>query len=131
MVVIAAILFGSNLTTTCLALGLALLVPRVIAPPISTLFHALARLILGRRLHYHRVTGKCTGNVAVARHELAIADLAFEAHTTAVTACREMNESSGGNPGAVRLQSGCFPTFCDVPAPLWVKLFVSELLTSR
>jgi hypothetical protein len=114
-----------------LALRLALPVLCVTALPGITLRDTLARLVASRRPHHHRVTGKYTENVVAARHEQAVADLAFDAYTIALTACREMNESSGSNRGAVRVQFGCFPTLCDFSAPLWVKLSVSELLTSR
>ncbi|MGH3187852.1 MAG: hypothetical protein ACRDPY_36605 [Streptosporangiaceae bacterium] len=128
--VAAQTLFGIDLTIMCLTLGLALPVLCVTALPSITLFDTLARLVLSQRLKY-RVRGKCTDNVVAARHELAVGDPAFEARTTAVTACREMNGSFGSNPGAVRVQFGCFRTLCDSLAPLGVKLSVSELLTSR
>ena len=104
----------------------------VTALPGITLSDTLARLVLSQRLHHHRVTGECTDNVVAARHKLlAVARIAFEAHTAVVTACREANRSFSSNLGAVRVQFGCFLTLCDFPTPLWVKLCVSELLTSR
>jgi hypothetical protein len=118
-------------TSGRLALGLALPVLCVTAPPSITLRDTLARLVASRRPHRHRVTGKYTDNVVAARHEQALADLAFKAYTTVLTACREMNGSSGSNRGAVWVQFGCFPTLCNFSTPLWVKLSVSELLTSR
>jgi hypothetical protein len=87
--VAARIMFGSDPTTTCLALGLALPMLCVTALPTIT------------------------------------------TRRTAATACREMTGSIGSDLGAVRVQFGCFPTLCDFFAPLWVKLSVSELLTSR
>jgi hypothetical protein len=97
---------------------------------VTALVGALDRLILSRRLGHHRVASKFIGN-STARHELAVADLAFEAHATAATAWPEMTGSFGSSRGAVRVQLGCFPTLCDCPAPLWVKLWMSELLASR
>jgi hypothetical protein len=114
-----------------LALGLALPVLCVTALASITLRDTLAGLAASQRPHRHRVTIRCIHRMVAARHELAVADLAFDAYTTALTACRAMNGSSGSNRGAVRVQFGCFPTLCNFSTPLWVKLSVSELLTSR
>ena len=118
-------------TSGRLALGLALPVLCVTALPGITLRDTLARLVGSQRPRRHRVPVRCIHRMVAARHELAVADLAFEACATASTACREMNGNSGCDRGAVRVQFGCFPTLCDFSDLLWAKLSVSELLTSR
>jgi exopolysaccharide biosynthesis polyprenyl glycosylphosphotransferase len=50
----------------------------VIALPSITLFDLVARFAMRKRLHHHRMRGKCLHNVVAVGHELAVADLVTE-----------------------------------------------------
>ena len=50
----------------------------VIALPSITLFDLIARYAMRKRLHRHRMQGKCMHNVVAVGHELAVADLVTE-----------------------------------------------------
>jgi exopolysaccharide biosynthesis polyprenyl glycosylphosphotransferase len=50
----------------------------VIALPSITLFDLVARLVMRKRLHKHRASGKCMHSVVAVGHELAVADLVTE-----------------------------------------------------